>query len=335
MISRLRFEMRLTSIVSISFAICCMLLVEQYCLAQPTGEGGVVVDAGTQVDLQLAETVTPAGKHVGDAVRLVADHDVTVDRVVVIKMGAPAQGVVSSSEKKGIVGKPASIAISATRIQAVDGTWIPLSGTARNLGSDRTVTSIVLAVIICVLCIMYPGGDASLKEGASISATTTARTSVRVPGYRPETVAAPATHLAPEARSEIAVLDLVAREVSSQTARAVSELLSISLVRTEAFKMKERHEIEGALKKMGGIAPDGVWTCDDADCALDIGRALKVDEVIIGSVSRFGRSVTITGRMVSVESGEIIATESVTATDEDSVPRAVEHLAELIAKRVR
>jgi TolB-like protein len=134
-----------------------------------------------------------------------------------------------------------------------------------------------------------------------------------------------------DARETIAVLDFMANNVSEETARGVSDLLSTELWRTGYFRVIERQDVIKAAEQMG-FSRDGVWICDEVSCAVDMGTSLEVEHVMIGSVSRFGGSVSLSVRIVDVDSREVAVAQAVEAPGgEEGIPRAVRELAALLA----
>ena len=129
----------------------------------------------------------------------------------------------------------------------------------------------------------------------------------------------------------VAVLDFQANNVSYETARGVSDLLSSHLWQTRSFRVLERDEV---IRKIEAITEpaSGAWVCDEVACAVDIGRKLEITSVVIGSVSRFGDVVTISVRVVDVGSGEVVQAKTADAWEgESGIPKTVRGLADVLA----
>jgi curli biogenesis system outer membrane secretion channel CsgG len=130
----------------------------------------------------------------------------------------------------------------------------------------------------------------------------------------------------------VAVLDLAGNNISQETTRAVSDLLSSYLWETGRFRVLERQDIAQAIQEMGW-SEDGAWVCDEVSCAVDIGKSLKIAHVIIGSVSLFEDLATVSIRVVDVESREVVAARTVKSEEGvRGIPDAVQRIAELMAQ---
>jgi hypothetical protein len=125
----------------------------------------------------------------------------------------------------------------------------------------------------------------------------------------------------------VAILDLVANNVSGDTARGIVDSLGSRIERTGEFSVMERTDIirplEGVESGLGTV-----WFCDDITCALDIGRKVRVASVMFGSVSRLGKLVTISVRAVNVYTGKVVGEwTGKSRTGEKGIPDAVGRLA--------
>jgi hypothetical protein len=126
----------------------------------------------------------------------------------------------------------------------------------------------------------------------------------------------------------MAVLDLAADKVSKATAEAVSDSLRARLRLTGKFDIPDR---EAVLTAAGGSA-----VCSEKPCAVTIGRKLGAGSVVIGSVSRFGRLITVSVTILDLYSEQPIDDFKVESLDgEAGIPAAVGQLAGLIEARKR
>ena len=64
------------------------------------------------------------------------------------------------------------LTISDFHTTAIDGTYIPLSGTVSSNPEDKMVLSIVLSVFVCPLFLLLKGGEGSLPAGKIKTAYT-------------------------------------------------------------------------------------------------------------------------------------------------------------------
>ena len=107
----------------------------------------------------------------------------------------------------------------------------------------------------------------------------------------------------------IAVLDLNANGISQTEAKSLSNSLHVQLTRTvtsEEFIKKsgisytvvERSQMDKIFEQFD-IQNTG---CTDVSCAVEFGKMLSVERIIIGSVGLVGRTYTINISIVDVES---------------------------------
>jgi len=132
-------------------------------------------------------------------------------------------------------------------------------------------------------------------------------------------------------KMRIAIMDLQAIDVPESTSRAVSDLLRTEMFNTGLFRVIERGEMNAILKEqefqMGG--------CTDTECAVEMGRLLSARKMLVGSVSKLGKSFIINARIVDVERGEMEFGEKAKAKSEDDLDTAVEVFAKRIVARIR
>jgi TolB-like protein len=100
----------------------------------------------------------------------------------------------------------------------------------------------------------------------------------------------------------IAVIDFEGNDISPSEARALTDRLRGELVGSGRFTIIERGKMEEILKEQA-FQQTG---CVSSECAVEVGKLLSVENIIIGSISRVGSINSVTAKVVSVESGEII-----------------------------
>jgi hypothetical protein len=102
-----------------------------------------------------------------------------------------------------------------------------------------------------------------------------------------------------------AVLDLQARGVKVEEAQVLSDRFRVELFLLKAFRLLEREKVDEILKEQG-FQKSGA--CEQSECAVEVGKLLGVNRMIIGTVSHIGTTWTVTARVVNVETGEILQT---------------------------
>jgi hypothetical protein len=69
----------------------------------------------------------------------------------------------------------------------------------------------------------------------------------------------------------------------------------------------ERSQMDAILNEQG-FQQSGA--CDGQECAVQIGKLLGIDRIVVGSVAAFGKAYTIAVREVDVKTGEVLVTAS-------------------------
>jgi len=118
-----------------------------------------------------------------------------------------------------------------------------------------------------------------------------------------------------QGKMRIAVLDFSANGVSKYVATAVSEIVSAEFSRKDYFIVVERSQMDGILKEQG-LQMTG---CTDSSCAVEVGKLLSANKILIGTVSRMGQILNITTKVVDVQSGRIDFAETQRARKEEDM----------------
>jgi TolB-like protein len=129
----------------------------------------------------------------------------------------------------------------------------------------------------------------------------------------------------------VAVLDFEAKNISKESAEAVTDLLRTELFNTGRFKVVEREKIRRIIDEHS-FQSSGMT---DSDRAVEIGRLLNAEKIMVGTVTKLGNTRLINTRMVDVQSGLVVLAESVKSMGgEDQLPTAITELAMSIAFKV-
>lgn len=106
----------------------------------------------------------------------------------------------------------------------------------------------------------------------------------------------------------VAVLDFQASGglQTSEVATLTGRFRSI-LVNTGKFTVLERDKMSDLLKQQNFNLSDN---CNSAECAVQIGQLLGVEQMIAGDIGKLGATWTIDLRQIDVETGKIILTKS-------------------------
>lgn len=101
----------------------------------------------------------------------------------------------------------------------------------------------------------------------------------------------------------VAVMPLSSEEVKGAASRVVTDALADELLKTGKVRVMERAQMETILKEQG-FAQSGA--CDGSECAVQVGKLLSIDRMVVGSLGQIGSSWSLSVRAVDVSTGEIL-----------------------------
>jgi len=106
---------------------------------------------------------------------------------------------------------------------------------------------------------------------------------------------------------QVALIPLQSKGVPDQEVSVISDALSNELANSGAVRVLERGQMDQILKEQG-FQQSGA--CDGGSCAVEMGRLLGVQRLVVGSVGRVGSTYVLNARTVDVASGEVIKSAS-------------------------
>lgn len=104
------------------------------------------------------------------------------------------------------------------------------------------------------------------------------------------------------AQIPIAVVDLEAKGISNTEVSTLSDRLRDELFKTGKFQVMERGMMDQILEEQE-IQLSG---CTSNECLVEIGQLINVQQIVGGSIGIVGNIFSISARVISVETGEII-----------------------------
>jgi len=132
----------------------------------------------------------------------------------------------------------------------------------------------------------------------------------------------PALAMAQEPRVPmIAVMPFSGRSLDADALEGIASALGSDLLNTGKFRVMERSQMDGILKEQG-FQQSGA--CDGSECAVEVGKLLAVDHMVVGTVAKVGGTYVVTTRLVNVGSGEVL--KSVTRNSKAQVDAIVTDL---------
>jgi len=149
-----------------------------------------------------------------------------------------------------------------------------------------------------------------------------------VPAPMPASGDARSVRVSAMRKTAVAVADLTGKEVSQAHASIVSDFLRSELVRTGAFTVVERANMDKILAE-AGFQMSG---CTEAECAVQMGKLLNVTRMVVGSVSKLIDTYYVTVNLVDVETGGILNALSQKASTTDELQAACRAVAAYLAR---
>jgi hypothetical protein len=144
-----------------------MAMVERSSVVPTTYAGPPVevkVPDGTEIEIQLTNTLSGQEAKVGDIVDFVVLRAVQVNGVTVFERDASGRARITTAKKSGRWGKAGKLEWAMQDVQAIDGNRIPARFTKRELGDSKGGTVAVAAVATAVF--LGPAGLLwGLKKG--------------------------------------------------------------------------------------------------------------------------------------------------------------------------
>ena len=107
----------------------------------------------------------------------------------------------------------------------------------------------------------------------------------------------------PIAPTTVAILPLSSQVLDSGALEGIGSALGSELLNLGKFRVMERSQISSILQEQG-FQHSGA--CDGGTCAVEVGKLLSVEQIVLGTVAKVGRTYSLTARLVNVQSGEVL-----------------------------
>lgn len=137
------------------------------------GVGKSTLTAHTPIIIRCTDTITTKEIVSGGSVDFAVVSDVKdANGNILIKAGAPVTAQITFAKSSGRIGQSGEITVQDFSTRAVDGTYVPLSGSVSARPDDKMVMSICLGFIFCPLFLLIKGDDAVVPAGTQKTAYT-------------------------------------------------------------------------------------------------------------------------------------------------------------------
>ena len=105
-----------------------------------------------------------------------------------------------------------------------------------------------------------------------------------------------------------AVLDfMVISGITKDEAAALTSKFRSSLAKTKKYLILERNDMEAILKEQDFSMTDN---CNSSECAVEVGKLLAAEKIVLGDVGKVGEMYTVTVRVVDISTAKMDITES-------------------------
>lgn len=103
----------------------------------------------------------------------------------------------------------------------------------------------------------------------------------------------------------VAVVPITGSGIEPSALQVVTDGLADELIKTGRVRVMERSQMETILKEQG-FQQSGA--CDGSECAVQIGKLLSIDKMVVGSLGKIGTAYSLSVRAVDVGTGEVVST---------------------------
>ncbi len=128
----------------------------------------------------------------------------------------------------------------------------------------------------------------------------------------------------------IAVSDFEAHEVSAMDASTIADLLRTELINSQSFTVLERSNMSTILAEQH-FQQTG---CTTNECAVQMGKILNIEKILIGSFSKLLNLYSINVRLVDIETGVAVMAETVNFSAAEELSVKIKELTGKIVDKV-
>ena len=147
--------------------LSCVLLSQAMLWAAP-----VKVLDGTRINVELAEELSSNRSKVGQVVLFRVRENVIIDNKLVVRANARATGQVIAAKGAGGLGRRGKLDFTLEKVEAVDGTMIPLRSTQTSSGKSGKGAMIAVTLLLSPLGLFMKGKNVKHPVGTPFQAFT-------------------------------------------------------------------------------------------------------------------------------------------------------------------
>ncbi|MBC8147858.1 MAG: hypothetical protein H8E98_07745 [Bacteroidetes bacterium] len=114
------------------------------------------------------------------------------------------------------------------------------------------------------------------------------------------------------AQSSVAIIEFKGNNISLSVTSALTDRLRTELEEIKIYKLIEREMMDEVLSEHG-FQMSG---CTSNECIVEMGQLISAELIIVGSISKVGKTYTVSSRLIDVETGLITNTATYDHTGE-------------------
>jgi hypothetical protein len=147
--------------------------------------GEVLLRGGTEVRVRLLQPISSQSAEEGQAIALETVEEVRVGDEVVVRRMAAAEGRIVRADPRHGFGRRGKLALTIDRVEAVDGSTVPLGTESSFRGDDRYSKAAVVTLLFGPFGILVKGQEVEIPAGTVLTAYVRGDRSMRGEGSRP------------------------------------------------------------------------------------------------------------------------------------------------------
>ncbi len=130
-------------------------------------------------------------------------------------------------------------------------------------------------------------------------------------------------------KPSVAVLPFEPLNLQETDAGLAYSLFEQALIETGVYTVLSKDERDRILAAAG----DSPFPCTEEDCAVEIGRTLSVQQVVLATVARSGGRYIVNAKIIEVAAAATLAADSVSASDKEQLSLACSQLAVSLVRK--
>jgi hypothetical protein len=177
--------LRVNLLAPAAYVLLLLLPLDLSGQGTPLGSTKLLLESGTPVKLQLAQTISSAHAHSSDHLDFVVAKDVEIEGFTVISAGAKAEGSVIRVKGKRPFGIAGDVIIRLDSVELATGEKVQLTARREFKGRSHAIRMAVGAAIMAAIYLpaapaflLTPGRDSMVLKGTEVTAHTTSDFSV-------------------------------------------------------------------------------------------------------------------------------------------------------------